>query len=124
MLKTKESSAPARYDSVVNPGELSRRLAAGNIWWSDPEGWAGKDRDLRRLRERALPYAPQPLSDLADSGLYVLYGARRVGKSVVVKRRIEQLVATASSRGGSCTSPATSSAAGTSSAWSPWRGTC
>ena len=44
------------------------------------------------MRDRALPYAPQPLADLADGGLYVLYGARRVGKSVVVKRRIERLI--------------------------------
>jgi hypothetical protein len=76
----------------VNPGEITRRLSAGNVWWADPRGWARKDPDLRRLRERALPYAPKPLSDLADGGLYVLYGARRVGKSVVVKRRIEKLI--------------------------------
>ena len=78
----------------MNPGQISQRLTAGNRWWQDASGWTSLDRDLKRLRATALPYEPRPLDDLAEGGLYVLYGPRRVGKSVVVKRRIDSLLAT------------------------------
>lgn len=77
----------------MNPGQIAQRLTAGNQWWRDPEAWKGSDRDLAGLKKNALPYAPRPLENLTEGGLYVLYGARRVGKSVVLKRRIESLLA-------------------------------
>jgi predicted AAA+ superfamily ATPase len=76
---------------IVNEGQLTRALAAGNTWWRDPE-WERDDRDLRPLEATALDYEPSPLSDIVPDGLYVLRGPRRVGKSLETKRAISRLI--------------------------------
>ncbi len=76
---------------VVNEGQLTRALTAGNAWWRDPQ-WERDDRDLRPLAATALDYEPSPLSDVVPDGLYVLRGPRRVGKSLEAKRAISGLI--------------------------------
>ncbi|MEX2253389.1 MAG: AAA family ATPase [Thermoleophilaceae bacterium] len=76
----------------MNDAELARQLTAGNAWWRDPDRWESDDRDLKALRESPLRYAPDPLDDIADPGLYVLRGPRRVGKSVELKRAVGRLL--------------------------------
>ncbi|HXE43851.1 MAG TPA: AAA family ATPase [Conexibacter sp.] len=77
----------------MNDAEIARLLTAGNRWWRDPQRWADRDPDLRRLHAAPVNYAPDPLAGIAPDGLYVLRGPRRVGKSVEIKRTIERLLA-------------------------------
>ncbi len=77
----------------MNDAEIGRLLTAGNRWWREPQDWADRDPDLRRLRDAPLDYAPDPLGGIAPDGLYVLRGPRRVGKSVEIKRTIQRLLA-------------------------------
>jgi predicted AAA+ superfamily ATPase len=75
----------------VNEARLTRALAGGNAWWRNPH-WELEDRDLRALTATDLDYEPEPLTDLAPGGLYVLRGPRRIGKSLELKRAISRLI--------------------------------
>ena len=74
-------------------GQIATELSRTNPWWRGP-GWAETDIDLRAVAARALGYRSTCLNDLAPGGLYLLRGPRRIGKTVVVKQRIEELLAT------------------------------
>ena len=74
-------------------GQIATELSRTNPWWRGP-GWAETDIDLRAVAARSLGYRSTCLDDLAPGGLYLLRGPRRVGKTVVVKQRIEELLAT------------------------------
>jgi len=76
---------------AINEGEVGRAVRRDSPWWADPT-WAQRDRDLRTAEQSGLDYDPEPLAGLAGDGLYVLYGPRRVGKTVAVKRAIKQLL--------------------------------
>ena len=74
-------------------GEVQQMLAATNRWWRDPIGWATKDPDLREASHAPFDYRAGVLRDFTRGGLYVLRGPRRVGKTVELKRTIEELLA-------------------------------
>ena len=74
-------------------GEAQQTLAATNRWWRDPTGWTSDDPDLREARRAPFRYQADVLADLAQGGLYILRGPRRVGKTVAVKDAIRDLVA-------------------------------
>jgi len=76
----------------VNDGQLRRLLTDRSTWWRSPE-WARDDPDLREAADAPFVYEPEPLADLRPSGLYVLRGPRRVGKSVEVKRAVSAVIA-------------------------------
>lgn len=78
---------------ALKPGFIQQTLSEGNAWWRDPQGWAGRDRDLRAAREAPYRYTSGAVSNLTPGGLYVLRGPRRVGKSVEVKQAVEALIA-------------------------------
>jgi predicted AAA+ superfamily ATPase len=75
----------------VNDGQLRRLLTDRSTWWRDPK-WARDDPDLREVADAPFVYEPEPLADLRPSGLYVLRGPRRVGKSVEVKRAVSTAI--------------------------------
>ena len=74
-------------------GEAQQILAATNRWWRDPTGWTSDDPDLREAGRAPFRYQADVLADLAEGGLYILRGPRRVGKTVAVKGAIRDLVA-------------------------------
>lgn len=74
---------------AVNEGEVGKAVRRDSPWWGDAE-WAERDRDLRVADHSGLGYDPRPLSNLASNGLYMLYGPRRVGKTVAIKRAIRR----------------------------------
>jgi uncharacterized protein len=76
---------------AINEGEVGRAVRRDSPWWSD-ESWVDRDRDLRAAQQSGLDYNPSPLAGMAADGLYLLYGPRRVGKTVAVKRAIERLL--------------------------------
>lgn len=76
----------------MNEGQLSRLLTAANPWWRDRQAWRERDRQLRAAKAAPFDYMPTVLDAIAPDGLYVLYGPRRVGKSVVLKQRIADLL--------------------------------
>jgi predicted AAA+ superfamily ATPase len=71
----------------VNDGQLRRLLTDRSAWWRG-EGWERDDPDLLEAARAPFLYEPGPLAGLHPSGLYMLRGPRRVGKSVEVKRAI------------------------------------
>ena len=73
-------------------GEVQQRLSESNRWWSDRDGWANSDPDLRGAASAPFQYTAQVLRGLAPGGLYTLRGPRRVGKSVEAKKAIESLI--------------------------------
>jgi predicted AAA+ superfamily ATPase len=75
----------------LTAGAIEQQLSATNLWWRD-RGWASRDRDLRRAASAPFVYRPQALADIRASGLYLLLGPRRVGKSVEIKRTVEMLI--------------------------------
>jgi hypothetical protein len=77
---------------VVNEGQVGEAVRRDSPWWRG-YNWDAEDRDLRNVKASGISYDPRPLTDLADHGLYMLYGPRRVGKTVSVKRAIEALLA-------------------------------
>ncbi|MHB8332078.1 MAG: hypothetical protein ACYDEA_07775 [Candidatus Dormibacteria bacterium] len=77
---------------AVNEGQIAEAVRRDSPWWRDP-GWAAADRDLREVEASGIGYDPAPLADLQAGGLYLLYGPRRVGKTVSVKRAIQTLLA-------------------------------
>jgi uncharacterized protein len=76
----------------VNDGAVERILREQNRWWRTP-GWEADDPDLRAAAEARFTYEPRPLSDVRPPGLYILWGPRRVGKSVELKRLVADLLA-------------------------------
>lgn len=76
----------------MKPGVIQDRLTATNRWWFDPREWAKQDPDLIEVESAAFRYNPNPLANLVPGGLYILRGPRRVGKSVELKRAIEELI--------------------------------
>jgi uncharacterized protein len=77
---------------ATNEGEIGRAVRRDSPWWTDAD-WAQRDRDLRAAKQSGLDYNPTALEALAPDGLYLLYGPRRVGKTVAVKRAIQGLLA-------------------------------
>lgn len=78
-------------EMVVNEGQVAEAVRRDSPWWRNPE-WAASDRDLQDVRNSGISYDPRPLEDLMEDGLYMLYGPRRVGKTVSVKRTVEVLL--------------------------------
>lgn len=76
----------------MNEGRLGRLLTEANPWWRQPARWRAQDRELVKAREAPFEYEPAVLDSIEPNGLYILYGPRRVGKSVVLKQRIERLL--------------------------------
>lgn len=72
----------------MQTSEIDSELAAANPWWRDPRGWQESDVQLRAASQSDLDYDPRPLGDLTPGGLYILRGARRVGKSTALKKLI------------------------------------
>jgi hypothetical protein len=77
---------------VVNEGQVGEAVRRDSPWWRG-SNWEREDRDLQNVKASGFSYDPFPLGDLAVDGLYLLYGPRRVGKTVSVKRAIETLLA-------------------------------
>jgi uncharacterized protein len=75
----------------VKAGQIEQQLSATNLWWRGND-WTRRDRDLKRAASAPFEYRPQVLADILPSGLYLLLGPRRVGKSVEIKRAIETLI--------------------------------
>ncbi|MGH2842536.1 MAG: AAA family ATPase [Solirubrobacteraceae bacterium] len=83
--------------------ELRERLLDNNPWWraaatgQDPTSWVNADQTLRARRPYDLGYRSDLLDDvgagLIDDKLVVVYGPRRVGKSVLVKDTAARLCA-------------------------------
>lgn len=73
-------------------GQLAQELAATNGWWRT-DRWETTDPDLQGAEAQGIDYDPPVLDDLQPGGLYLLRGARRVGKTVAVKRAISRLLA-------------------------------
>lgn len=76
-------------------GELESQISITNRWWRRPRDgrrWESDDRDLISAGRAPYTYRPGVLHDLVAGGLYALFGPRRVGKSVEVKRAISELL--------------------------------
>jgi uncharacterized protein len=78
---------------AINEGEVGRAVRRDSPWWSDA-AWVDRDRDLRAAGQSGLNYDPTPLGGMVPDGLYLLYGPRRVGKTVAIKRTIQRLLST------------------------------
>ena len=78
---------------AINEGDVARAVRRDSPWWRDPQ-WVETDRDLRDAAAQGIAYDPDPLGTLVDDGLYLLYGPRRVGKTVSLKRKIHQMLST------------------------------
>jgi predicted AAA+ superfamily ATPase len=72
-------------------GEKAREVSGMNPWWRDPK-WDSKDPDLKAVAMSSLDYRPEVLADLKEKSLYILRGPRRVGKTVVIKQKIQDLL--------------------------------
>ena len=70
-----------------------RHLLARASWWTEPRTWILRDPDLIQARKAPFEYSAGVLGDLVPGGLYLLRGPRRVGKSVEIKKTIEQVIA-------------------------------
>ena len=77
---------------MANVDEL-RHMLARTSWWAEPRTWILRDPDLLRARKAPFEYSAGVLGNLVPGGLYLLRGPRRVGKSVELKKTIEQLIA-------------------------------
>ena len=83
------------YALAVKRGELEHQLVKTNPWWrATPRGrkWTEDDPDLKGAAEAPFVYRPRPLDGISPSGVYRLFGPRRVGKSVELKRAIASLI--------------------------------
>jgi uncharacterized protein len=76
---------------VVSEGQVGEAVRRDSPWWRDP-AWTTKDPELREADAAGIGYDPDPLGDLQPGGLYMLYGPRRVGKTVAVRRTIRRLL--------------------------------
>lgn len=74
--------------------EIRRYLRERNPWWlaaatgAAPTAWASNDPVLMEAETTEVGYSPTLVSDVVPPMLVVVRGPRRVGKSVMVKRRI------------------------------------
>ena len=75
-------------------GQLENQLAKTNPWWRSQtrRPWIEDDPNLSRAREAPYVYEPKPLDGIQSGGLYILFGPRRVGKSVELKRCVARLL--------------------------------
>ncbi len=76
-------------------GEFEEQLGTTNQWWRRPHSgrrWESDDRDLASAEVAPYTYRPGALRGVEGGGLYALFGPRRVGKSVEVKRAISELI--------------------------------
>ncbi len=76
---------------VVNEGQVAEAVRRDSPWWRDAN-WALADRDMRDVETSQIGYYPSCLDDIRFGGLYMLYGPRRVGKTVLVKRSVQALL--------------------------------
>lgn len=72
-------------------GLLAQEIARTNRWWRETDWWK-RDPDLVDARNLNLAYRAKCLDELEDGGLYILRGARRVGKTVAVKQAVRSLI--------------------------------
>ena len=77
---------------VVNEGQVAEAVRRDSPWWRNPR-WAESDRDMLEAAGSQIDYYPLSLTNIISGGLYMLYGPRRVGKTVLVKRSIQALLA-------------------------------
>lgn len=77
---------------VVNEGQVAEAVRRDSPWWRSPH-WAATDRDMLEAAGSQIDYYPLSLANIRSGGLYMLYGPRRVGKTVLVKRSIQALLA-------------------------------
>lgn len=77
---------------AVNEGQVGEAVRRDSPWWRAPD-WSDRDLDLREADAAGIDYDPDPLRDLEPGGLYMLYGPRRVGKTVSVRRAVRKLLA-------------------------------
>ena len=77
--------------TVVNEGEVGQAARRDSPSWRDLD-WANKDQDLREVDAAGISYDPEPLAGIKAGGLYLLYGPRRVGKTVSVKQTVRSLL--------------------------------
>src|SRR5437762_8169691 len=68
------------------------QFARQNRWWLEPSAIA-TDRHLVRLRASPLQWAPELPFEFGRDAIYTLRGPRQVGKSTVLKRQVESLLA-------------------------------
>jgi predicted AAA+ superfamily ATPase len=76
----------------MRDAEIAERLRDRNPWWRSSRGWQEGDQNLREAAEAPFEYRPRALDGLRPGGLYTLSGPRRVGKSLEVRRAIEELI--------------------------------
>lgn len=76
----------------VNDAAIKDLLRERNPWWRDAQAWRPTDRVLRDADDAPFVYAPDALDGIAPPNLYVLTGPRRVGKSVAMRRKIQELL--------------------------------
>lgn len=76
----------------MRTSEIDNELVETNPWWREPNGWEEQDVQLRVLRSSPLSYRPHTLDDLAQGGLYILRGPRRVGKSTALKQLVSERI--------------------------------
>lgn len=76
----------------MKPGEITTLVTGGNAWWRDPAGWAARDVQLRAATASSLTYTPGVLDGIVPGSLVLLRGPRRVGKSVELKRLVQNLL--------------------------------
>ncbi len=69
-------------------GEAVRR---DSPWWRATD-WSTRDPYLRDADAVGVEHDPDPLSDLRPGGLYMLYGPRRVGETVSIRRMVRRLL--------------------------------
>jgi uncharacterized protein len=77
---------------MATDAEISRLLAATNLWWRDPLDWERDDPDLKKAASAGYDHDADVLGDVRPDGLYVLLGPRRTGKSVELKKTISRLM--------------------------------
>ena len=76
---------------AINEGQVAQAARRDSPWWLD-RAWARTDVDLREVAASGIEYDPSPLADIEPDGLYMLYGPRRVGKTVAVKQAVQTLL--------------------------------
>ncbi len=76
----------------MNDAAIKELLRERNPWWRDAQAWRPTDRVLRDVDDAPFVYVPDALDGIAPPSLYVLTGPRRVGKSVAMRRKIQELL--------------------------------
>jgi predicted AAA+ superfamily ATPase len=76
----------------MNDAQIKEQLRDRNPWWREPTSWSDKDYDLREAADAPFVYAPVALANIVPPNLYTLIGPRRVGKSVVLKQKIQEII--------------------------------